>query len=479
LAAHGFEDVKKFALLEKQMNLFNRKYNEFYYWQHIRYTVFVSLFGTRYENTKAEKELKKRSLFESVYILLRAIYENLKLFFHLLKKRKYELVFIREPVSSDKFFDVWEFPDDINVVNYRIVLYTKDHKPGDLYLTWPRMKTAFKRRLYKKFEINKKDEVEKAFLIELVNTMIKEFGQCISADEMEQMIYDYKIEDECYSQLYYKIFRSTGCKAIAFVCYYSNELFPAQRIAKELGIKTIEFQHGVINNHIEYWFEDTRGEHNYMPDYILTFGEIHNSWIKLPKGEKAVSVGYPFQEKCIGELKDVVPNEKEIIIYPESNPVFEDVVNSFVSSITKLGYHVVMKMHPQEAVNVEIWYPILSKNTNIEIVTSQKEGIYYWLKRAKHHVMASTTVGLEAVSMEHVNVCIATMIPHDMVKCLLDWNIARGFSSADELVELVLNPIDMKTDEAEAARSILWEKKSAKNMTNFFKALSANEWKSE
>lgn len=471
------KNINDFWTLEKELSLFERSYNGFFYWQHIRFFVCESLFGNRTENLKEEIKGRNRSFISYIIEICRAIQESIKEYFCFVFMKKKDVIFLRHDTGSDIFYDNWEMPDDISVVNYRLAPYSKEHKKNDHFLEWPRIKTRIMQKLKNKLNLYKKDDDEKIFLRKLEKKLNDLYGQCMTADEMEICINDSKLEDKYYYKSYEKLFKKTGCKALALACYYSNCLFPAYRIAKEKKIAVVEFQHGVINNHEEYWFEDDRGVNNYTPDYLLTFGEIHNEWIKLVKGKKATAVGFPFQEKKIMELKDVLPDDKEIIIYPESDPRFEKVINEFANEIVKYGYKVTMKLHPLQISNVPLYYPCLVKNKNINIVTSQKEGIYYWLKKAKHHIMASTTVGLEAVAFDHSNVCIATNIPHDQLVCLLEWGIARGFETADELIKLILNPIDMESKVATEVRERLWKKNASANMAVFFRKLKDGNWK--
>ena len=469
-------DLRDFSSLEKDLLLFERNYNGFNYWQSIRFFVCESLFGNRSDNRKKEIEERKRSAISYIKEILVAVIISIKELFRFISLKKVDLLFLRQDLGSDLFYDSWNLPDDISCINYRVAQYSKEHKPDDHFLEWPRIKTRISQRVTAKFGLYKKDKKEKVFLKKLENKLIDLYGQSMTADEMERWIIDSKIEEKHYYRAFKKIFDKTECKAIALECYYSNCFYPAYRIAKKKKIAIVEFQHGVINNHEEYWFEDDRGVNNYVPDYLLTFGAVHNEWIKLVKSQKAIAIGFPFQEKRLKELKDVIPDEKEIIIYPDSNPNFEEVIDEFANEIVQYGYRVTMKMHPLQMSNVSLYYPRLSLNKNINIVTSQKEGIYYWLKKAKHHIMASTTVGLEAVALDHTNVCIATNVPHDQVECLLEWKIARGFNSAEELKALIMDPIDMNNDLAKNARERLWKENASDNMTAFFEKLKNNNW---
>lgn len=66
----------------------------------------------------------------------------------------------------------------------------------------------------------------------------------------------------------YKWFRP---KAVFIVCYDTHT--GLIRAMKELGVKTIEIQHGIINsNHVAYNI-DRKLDNSYFPDYLLTYGK--------------------------------------------------------------------------------------------------------------------------------------------------------------------------------------------------------------
>ena len=322
----------------------------------------------------------------------------------------------------------------------------------------------------------KKDIQEREFIEKLVKELKTSFGKSMTADEIEKSIMDARDWYGIYKKHYERLFEKTKCKALLMTCYYTDQLFPAIEAAKKRGIVVIEMQHGVINNHEEYWFEDRRGVNNYTPDILLTFGEMHNSWIKLVKGSVPIAIGYPWQEKKIKEVSDIQTEDKTIIIYPTPFALFEQILCEFADKITEKGYIVKAKIHPGESKDVDIYYPIITKNKNIEIITDQGKGIYYWLKSAKYHVMASTTVGLEAMVFPHTEVFICESIPHDQTQCLLDWGLAEGFHDGNELVTKILTAKEVNLEEKRKKKEMLWKPDAINNMQNFFSLMRDSKW---
>ncbi len=472
------KDVERFAVLEKNMALFERKYKGFAYWQYLRFGVCEALFGERHE---IEKKVSGKIQINFSKRLLFAVTDILKDIRFFLLQSRCDLAVFRQAVLKDKFFDFWQMPEEIKTYSFRAEENINEYLIGEHYFGFPRIKKGLYFRLYKvlKKKIfqtsswNVFDTNERKFLVELEDRLKEQYGQSLSWQEMEEAVIDASITHNIYKKYFKKVFDKLQCKAILTIVYYQTVLYPAYEAAREKGIKIIELQHGVINNHESYWFEDRRGINNYTPDYLLTYGDIHNEWIKLVTDSRAVSVGFPYQEYMISTLKDIETKSDTVIFYPDSFPEYEDIIDQYIKKYRQ--YNVLIKLHPLQSGHIEEYFPVLSKNKDAVFINSQDKGIYYWLKYAKHHVMASTTVGLEAMAYDHCNVCIIESVPHEQTQCLLDWGVARGFRTVDELADLIQNPIEDKPN-IQDVRGMLWKRDAKKNMEEFFQKMFEDGW---
>lgn len=464
------KDIEKFSGIENEMLLFEREYNGFPYWQYIRFSVCESLFGDRHDienkiSGKLHVGFKKRLFFSMADIV-----KDLKL---LLFSGRHELVVFRQTILKDNFFDSWDIPKNIRAYHFRVEEKLNEYRMADHYFGIPRIEKGLYRRFSRIIKKDNYDEKERDFLICLENRLKKQFGQSVSWSEMEEAIIDASLVHRFYKRYFKKIFEKLNCKAILTIVYYQGILYPAYEVAKEKGIKIIELQHGVINNHESYWFDDQRGINNYTPDYLLTFGDIHNKWIKLVGGSKAISVGFSYQESMIKKYENMTSRDDVVIFYPEAFSEYEKIIDQFIDKYKQ--YNTIIKLHPLQVGHVSEFFPLLSKNKNAMFIEEQDKSIYYWLKYARHHVMASTTVGLEAMAFEHCNVCIIESVPHDQTQCLLDWGVARGFKSVNELADLIHNPIGEKPY-LKQIREQLWKKNAKNNIESFFRKISENSW---
>lgn len=465
------KDVRGFTEFEKKERLFDREYAGIPYWQSLRFDVCESAFSDRIEKAAAlNKEIK---LHQKVKRLVCRGIKSIKSELALKKQAPVDVIFFRHYEVSDQFYDYWELPKGINAIRImRAMSKGNVALPDTFYMEWPKVKSAVIYHIRKRLRLRAYDEEEFQFLKELEGRVISRFGKCMPAEQMHEQVQGYCHSKQSLQRYFGKLFDRLKPRAIVVVCYYSETYYAAYEEARKRGIRIIELQHGVINNHQEYWFEDQRGLNNLTPDYMLTFGRIHETWTKLLPDTTCVSVGFPFQEHELKRLTNCKTDEKTVIVYPQSTKLFERVISEFIDKAEPLGYKIIMKVHPGHSSNVETYYPLLSKKKNLEIITDQSKGIYYWLKQGKHHVMASTTVGLEAVAVEGSNICIALHVDHEQAQPLLDWGVARGFQTADELLELIRNPQEVDTSH----KRELWEENASENIERFFLQMKEQGW---
>lgn len=465
--------VRKFAELEKELGLFDRKYHGVPYWQYIRFYVSEYCLSNRYDEID-EATIGKENSRKIIYFMKKMILLFKDIFF-MIRPGNYDVILLKNDMLKDRFFDHWSLPSSISSLALRSDIYSNEIDFREKYIMIPRIQFRFAQAGKRFFRKNNCDNDEVDFLKNLEKRLFAEFGKAPSYLLMRDKI-EHDILYNKYTAGYYdRLFKKTKAKAMAVVVYYDSDLFLRYKVARQYDVKVIEFQHGAISNHISYLFTDPSNDHIYTPDYLLTFGDRHKDWIQLAKNWMPFSVGYPYQEYMIKQFSDIPTNDKLVIIYPVEDIRYECLISEFIDKIQSMGYEAIVKLHPIYANAYREVYPILSKNKYVTFVTSQDKGIYYWLKIGRHHIMGSTTVGLEAMAFRHTNVCIIESVPHEQTQCLIDWGVARGFSTVEELVDLIQNPIECD-DKMNEIREGLWKKNSSENIQQFFEELKNHHW---
>ncbi len=464
--------VEEFSEFEKREDLFGRTYLGYAYWQSLRTDVYqTSVMKINGFQLSRNKRIRQKLI--ALFRLL--LFAGKQIFCHQ-KIRPCDIILMDHRAGGDRFFDYWNLPKDITWTKINDSVNTGNlswKDKNNLILPYIRCLIALCRK--KILHRMERDINEVQFLHELEKKIKKRYGIAKSVKQMEDIILRSREMDHVYEKYFDKLFEKSGCKAVVVVCYYNTVLYPAYKAARKKGIRVIELQHGSINYHNAYWFEDQRGINNLTPDYLLAWGKMHISETKLLPNTRAVAVGFPYQERMLQKLSPVETEEKTIIIYPTQSREFERVINECAERLAPLGYRIVMKIHPLQVKDYGLRYPVLSKSPYLEIVTDQSKGIYYWLKVGTFHIVAHTTVGLEAIAFPNAKVCVAQNVPHDQNEVLLKNGLARGFSTADELVGLVMEHSKMNTDDL---RDDFWKKNPCQNIKKFFARMKQQNWPS-
>lgn len=453
---------KDFAEFERDYNLFGRSYNGFAYWQSIRFDVCQWLFSPQPQDGGKSDGGRLRQRFKILGAAARNLVGTWRL-------KPCDVVCVINAPNSMRFFDGWSFSAGVKAQYFESCtdrVFGRAN-PGSNAVS---LAASIKGRVAKQ----KRDPVEERFLSDLERSMQARFGGSVSSGVMARWIHRSREVHDRSAKYFRRLFEKSRCKAMVVVCYYQEPLYAAYEVAREAGVTVVELQHGVIFNHQEYWFEDQSGANNYTPDYFLSFGPAHTDGAKMLPSTKAVPVGYPFQERELAKFAGTAIPDDKVVVYPFPDERFDRVVAAFAEKAVAEGYGVTVKIHPLEASACRSLYPSLASVSGVEFSTDQSRGIYWWLSSAKHHVMASTTVGLEAVCLPDINIYVAEFVDHEQLKCLLEAGDAEGFNSAEELFGMVS---EGRRPFRSGLRNRLWEPEATANMERFFAGLAERGWR--
>ena len=135
-------------------------------------------------------------------------------------------------------------------------------------------------------------------------------------------------------------------------------------IAKQLGIKVAEYQHGLINkNHLAYNFSNEIKERvrNYTPDEILFWGEYWSERTNI-SGKKVI-VGYPYIEIKSLNLSHT-PKKKPRVLLLSGGSIPQEYIKISYWLLKELGeenYEYIFRPHPSERIAVNERYSELFK----------------------------------------------------------------------------------------------------------------------
>lgn len=426
----------EFFKLEKEMELFTFKYKGVYYWQLIRFGLLkgittkdlnvVSNGGTRNFKNEIFKTIQKASK-------MKTRYEELS---------KIDIVQLRPCVSitsdgkpDDHQFDYALLQNKYNVLDlYALAFYVEENTCVDYDMSPAEKELVLwkiKRKLIGESNISKKQEDSlRKFLCE-INEI---YGTNYSFENLKSQI-QYAVKCHLiYKKWFIKIFISTKPKLLIEYPHYDEHMFAATEAAKGLGIKVLELQHGRINAHEAYWYEDKNPIGKTLPDYFLTYGDWWNNQISLPEFCKVVSVGNAYLEKQVKTYQREKKDHLVVSVFsnPQNGKTLLEFINSIQEYCVENNIEILYKLHPNESKVWKTEYPMLLKLRNTTIYDSGS--VYSVLSQSDVVIGINSTVFFEALAYEDLHIYIYTIGDYEGMKPLLENNMATAVRTPEEFI---------------------------------------------
>lgn len=169
-------------------------------------------------------------------------------------------------------------------------------------------------------------------------------------------------------------------------------------IASELGIPTIELQHGTIGEeHIGYNYpKDYKVKQ--FPKYLFLFGNYWKEKSRFPiSPDKICPVGYPYMDRMEQKYSSKYKGKtKKNILFLSSGPIGLELAKLAVG-LTKMPdmekYHIIFKLHPAEYAAWRERYPILI-NADVEVIDNNRQNLYEFYAKSDIQISGfnSTTI---------------------------------------------------------------------------------------
>lgn len=358
--------------------------NNIHIWPYIRIKIYYHLIHVvEGESTFSKEENSKvisKNLFSKIYerivniVWLVSRYVGLKkseiLFFSIKMHRVHHL-----NVWFNRFFDsmisAHNLEKDVLTIEMEGMMTpsynSKQILDGSRLVQGIKVLVALKKRLTSSRSVNESDSLEgfKVFKSHLRDQQW--FGPAIDFQEDHLRIWSNKIYS--WSRFYRKIFKKTGVKKLIFLSYYGFDTMAAAIYAgNEMGLKTIDFQHGPQTNvHMAYsrWDKVPEKGYNTMPTSYWTWDKVSRDnilhWLK--KDVNVVEVGQPW----LGFLTQNIESQKtkkqvlySLQVFDQSNLDYyfsQNVVAAMIAGT----FRWVLRLHPRNFENVQILIDFLTQ----------------------------------------------------------------------------------------------------------------------
>jgi len=428
---------EKFLQLELDSDLFEYKYLGVHLWALIRTDIFIRYFS-EIENAHPDVRTKTVSaVLKSLVLILAKIPKHLYHRCFLQKKDVFCSTSNVYKKSQGKIKDLYiDFFRDTNLTVHNHTMYNP-LKSNDIIYSGTNDSTCRIReflsiiwyRILRSLGFAKKssevvlflDQIEKAYDIHL--------------DDNYERLVSVKAQRFLIRKKFYRKILKNRFKCVVHGFHYWHAGMGLISAAKELGIPTIELQHGLADkNHPAYNFLDSSLINEYFPDYFFTWGDYWKESVRLPNGSKAISVGFPQMEISRDLLKDAPKNEKTIIFYSSQIRELIMLALSVCDRLVDLGYTVKLKLHPGECKSWRTLYPEL-KNTSI-VILDKPINVHELMASAKYHVGICSTVMYEALAFGGIVLVYEHSYAY-LMSDLIEKGYVHPFKNDESLIKLI------------------------------------------
>ena len=227
----------------------------------------------------------------------------------------------------------------------------------------------------------------------------------------------------CYSQYFEKLFQAIGTRAVFFVCYYYMIPMAIINACRELGIVSVDIQHGKQGKYhgmYSYWTNIPSCGYELLPDYFWCWGseskinieksrrnstDSHlpivggNQWLATWLEDKAEI----FKKEIAQDFASKLEDKRKIILvslqpFDERIPLPEHVMETMRNSPSNWLW--LLRLHPLRRKDEgRIKELLIQKEIkNFEIHHSTVSPLYSILKAADHHVTYYSSVCYEALA---------------------------------------------------------------------------------
>ncbi|MGJ0308732.1 hypothetical protein [Aliarcobacter cryaerophilus] len=399
--------VEKFLYLEEKFSMFDIKIDNFQVWGYLRSSVFVA--ATEVNIDLSNKTLSKKLI--NIVPFFKIFFLFLVSFLFSFKVKKVDLLllpFYRKVFDERRNNFICKytyFIDDIDQFSSFSLKSLSDYDFNDI------IKSSTCRYVYKKLIFNKIFNLKKInitkdenyiYLINKVNLILDNFNICEKDKYLiyiEKQLNDFLLFNKKKYNLYEDILKELQPKVIIEVSKTRKECCLFNYVAKKMGIKSIELQHGLFGKQeIAYNFL-YKHDINIFPDIFFTFGEYWTNNCRLGIYDcNKISIGFNYLNDYKIKEKKINDNRKIILFISEdiTGKNLSKLACDLYKNIDLNKYKIIYKLHPNEFYIWKQEYPELV-DLKIEVVDSVYSDLYYYFYISTYQVGVYSTALYEGI----------------------------------------------------------------------------------
>lgn len=290
-------------------------------------------------------------------------------------------------------------------------------------------------KLNKEINRYKISKVVKNDMIPFLKAVNLAFPDIVSSDYIKTVITQNIISFPIIKQFYFSSIIPRIKNKIVFIhcASYLGSMAVLTKIFHSAGFKVVEVQHGFTSkedypyNYPSSCIKNINHQcREYLPDYLLMFGDYWAERVRTPS--KKIVVGYPYLNKLSEKLiQKITPELKTILIVSQGTVTGRMVKIAKKLSQAFSNYKIIFKLHPGE-IPFKERYSSLKNLSNIEIIGNYN--IFELIAKNKIIIGYNSTTLVEALKFPEKRIFILENndVPNE---------IGYKFSSVDELIEAI------------------------------------------
>lgn len=430
--------VEKLLEREAQYQLCEKEINGFQYWQYERFNVY------RCMRQVDGADLGKGKV--NVWQLLKYYLCNSDC----LKERKpIDFCFISHPrrqfvngyyecIYTDALAK--KFPASVTLENF----FAKDHfrpiySKNIIYMDRPIIESELYEKLMGLFSRKKRiaDQIHRELSVAL-NGLLKEEQIMKIARHAAGDYYRYK-----YLRMKFKrILKQTKPKIVIEVVSYGPKCMIINEICKDMGILTIELQHGWLGKeHMAYNYA-SKGTIRQFPDKICLFGDYYKTRAAFPiSKENLLVTGFPYYERELQKYSEYKRQDVRYTVLFLSQGMYAKSLPQMAVDLRKRTrdeeVRILYKLHPIEFHNWQQTFPILQEE-GIEIIGLKGMSLYECFASSDMQIGAYSTAIYEGLGFG-LRTLIFDQNSEKFAQELIEEGIAERIESVDDIVEKIRN----------------------------------------
>lgn len=424
--------------------MFDKKIDEVYFWERIRFSIFEQILNSSGLNRRVHVTNKEININKLFFVL-----RSLKNFFfkNPLFSKPVKIVFFGHPrrkfLEDKKWWDIYCDPiieklkkeDYLYLEPPYLLNHLRPAKTENLrYLDFINLQSTILRKFgLVKIRLSKQ---EKIFIEKFQEKIEEYFNINIS---LKNIIFKDLLVRKSRINIYRKLLKQLSPEIVILLVSYGQETII--EICKELGIKTIELQHGVISKYdVGYSFPGEKRKKRTFPDYLLTFGDFWKNGINFPiKKDHIFSIGYPYLEKKSNKYSNTI--KKNQILFISQRTIGKE-LSKFAIGVSEhkmIDYNVIYKLHPREYNYWKKEYPWLSEGNDegkIKVIESDTPSLYELMAESKIQVGVYSTAIYEGLNFG-LKTYLLDGFGIEYMDFLLVSAYAKKVSTSNEFVEKI------------------------------------------